>query len=259
VGGLVSEGLTAELREPLQQRADFSEVLAEPWTSLDGKTLAQRPVYLERDGRVPLGDLFDIKGYPDGRIRFQGELESGDRLGAGLAAGIVTVEGDVGAEPGLGMSGGALVIEGNAGPRAGAAPLGYKRGMTGGELIIRGAAGPEAGAAMRRGVLVIGQAAGERTGLGMIAGSVIVFGTAGQDTGLWSKRGSVIALGPITPPATYAYACTYHPIHLRLLFTRLRSEYGLQVRRRHVTGQYRRFSGDLSELGKGEILQWTPT
>jgi formylmethanofuran dehydrogenase subunit C len=232
-------------------------VLAPAWTTLEAKSLAERPVYLERDGRVPLGDLFDISGEANGRIRFQGDLESADRLGAGLSTGLVTVEGGVGGEPGLGMSGGALVIEGNAGPRAGAAPLGQKRGMTGGELIIRGAAGPEAGAGMRRGVLVIEHAAGERTGLGMIAGNIVLFGKAGRDTGLWSKRGSVVALGQITPPATYAYACTYHPIHLRLLFARLRTAYGLQVRRRHMTGLYRRYSGDLSEIGKGEILQWT--
>jgi formylmethanofuran dehydrogenase subunit C len=129
--------------------------------------------------------------------------------------------------------------------------------MTGGELIIRGSAGPEAGAAMRRGLLVIARAAGERTGLGMIAGSVVIFGTAGAGTGLWSKRGSVVALGRITPPATYAYACTYQPIHLRLILARLRARYGLPVHRRHLTGLYRRYSGDLAELGKGEILQWT--
>lgn len=252
-----TEGLRARLRAPLNQRADFSEVFAESWISLSSALLAERPVYLERDGRAPLGDLFDIKGDPDAQVRLQGDLESADRLGAGLSAGRIIVEGSVGAEAGLGMSGGALVIEGNAGPRAGAAPLGYKRGMSGGELIIRGAAGPEAGAAMRRGVLVIGRAAGERTGLGMIAGSVIVFGSAGENTGLWSKRGSVVALGQITPPATYVYACTYHPVHLRLLFTRLSHEYGIRVPRRQLTGLYRRYSGDLSEVGKGEILQWT--
>jgi formylmethanofuran dehydrogenase subunit C len=259
VVGQVTEGLTARLRSSFNQRADFSEVFAESWISLPAATLAERPIYLERDGRVPLGDLFDIKGHPDGQIRIQGDLEFADRVGARLSAGRVMVEGSVGAEAGLGMSGGALVIQGNAGPRAGAAPLGYKRGMTGGELIIRGAAGSEAGAAMRRGVLVIERAAGERAGLGMIAGSIIVFGSAGKDTGLWSKRGSVVALGQITPPATYVYACTYHPVHLRLLFTRLRSQYGVQARRRHLTGLYRRYSGDLSEIGKGEILQWTAT
>jgi formylmethanofuran dehydrogenase subunit C len=252
----VTPGLTARLRSPLTQRADFGEVFAAPWTRLAAAELAQRPVYLDGQGQVPLGDLFEIEGTPSGQVRFQGSLAAAVRFAAGLTEGEVIVEGNVGREAGSGMSGGALVIQGNAGDRAGAAPSGFPRGMTGGELIIRGSAGSEAGAAMRRGLLAIGRAAGERTGLGMIAGTVIVFGAAGLDTGLWSKRGSVVALGRITPPATYAYACTYQPVHLRLQLSRLKTRYGLPVQRRHLTGFYRRYSGDMAELTKGEILAW---
>ena len=250
-------GLVAKLRGPLLQRADFSEVLAERWTALSASAMAQRPVYLERDGTVQLGDLFEVQGEPNGRISLTGNLEHADRLGAGLSEGEVVVDGNVGREAGLAMAGGTLDISGNAGSRAGAAQLGFRRGMTGGELIVRGSTGVEGGAAMRRGLLVIVGAAGSQTGLGMIAGSVVVFGPAGPDTGLWSKRGSVIALGRISPPATYAYACTFQPVYLRLLLNRLRTSYGLPVRRRHLNGFYRRYSGDMAESGKGEILEWT--
>jgi len=253
----VSGGLVAKLREPLGQRADLSEVLAGSWTTLSARELSDRPVYLERDGVTPLGDLFELDGHPRGRIRFVGELGQADRLGAGLIEGEVTVDGSVGRETGLAQAGGRLDIGGDAGPRAGAAPLGFKRGMTGGELIVRGSAGAEAGAAMRRGLLVILHAAGDRAGLGMIAGTVVVFGSVGADAGLWSKRGSVVALGRITPPPTYSYACTCQPAYLRLLLTRLQAGYGLPVRPRHLNGFYRRYSGDMAELGKGEILAWT--
>ncbi len=255
----MSPGLKARLTSPLRQRADFSEALAEPWATLPALALMRRAVYLERDGRVNLGDLFEITGDPSGEIHFDGDLDQVDRLGSGLTAGRVVVDGSVGNEAGLGMSGGILVINGKAGDRTGAASPGYKRGMTGGELIVRRSSGAEAGAFMRRGLLVIGGDAGERAGLGMIAGTVVVRGRAGRDTGLWSKRGSVIALGPITPPATYAYACTYQPVHLRLILTRLRTHHGLSIHRRHLTGLYRRYSGDFAELGKGEILEWTAT
>jgi formylmethanofuran dehydrogenase subunit C len=110
---------------------------------------------------------------------------------------------------------------------------------------------------MRRGLVVIGRTAGTLTGRGMIAGTIIVLGGAGADSGLWSKRGSVVVLGQITPPETYAYACTYQPVHLRLMFTRLTARYGLPIQRKHLTGLYHRYSGDLAELGKGEILAWT--
>lgn len=250
-------GLIARLRAPLLQRCDFSEVLATPWSTISAEEMAARPLFLIRDGQIPLGDLFELKGQPAGRIRFIGDLAYADRLGAGLSEGLVTVEGTVGQEAGMGMTGGALDILGDAGARVGAAPLGYKKGMAGGELIVRGSAGAEAGSGMRRGLLAIAGAAGTQTGVGMIAGTVVVFGSAGVDTGLWSKRGTVVALGAITPPATYAYACTCQPVYLRLLLTRLRDDYGLPVRRRHLTGAYRRYSGDMAELGKGEILEWT--
>jgi formylmethanofuran dehydrogenase subunit C len=252
-------GLVANLKTRLQQRADLSEVLAEPWTTLSPSDMAGRTVYLEHDGRASLGDLFQIEGQPNGRIEFTGELDLADRLGAGLQGGEVVVKGNVGREAGLAMAGGVLDIDGDAGPRAGAAPLGYKRGMAGGELIVRGSAGPEAGALMRRGLLVVGRTAGSQTGRGMIAGSVIILGAAGADTGLWSKRGSVVALGKITPPQTYAYACTYRPIHLLVILARLRGKYGLPIQRKHFTGLFHRYSGDLAELGKGEILAWTPS
>jgi formylmethanofuran dehydrogenase subunit C len=252
-------GLVAKLKSSLRQRADLSEVLTSPWTTLAAADLARRSVWLDGEGRVALGDLFDIEGEPNGQITFIGKLGLADRLGAGLQEGEVVVRGDIGSEAGLAMSGGSIEIAGDAGPRAGAASLGHKRGMSGGELIVRGSAGPEAGAAMRRGLLVVGRSAGALTGRGIIAGTVIILGAAGQDTGLWSKRGSIVALGAITPPASYSYACTYQPIHLRLIFARLRDRYGLAVQRKHITGLYHRYSGDLAELGKGEILAWTPS
>jgi formylmethanofuran dehydrogenase subunit C len=252
-------GLVARLKTRLQQRADMSEVLAEPWTTLPPREMAERAIYLEKDGRTSLGDLFQIEGQPNGSIVFTGELDMADRLGAGLQGGEVLVKGNVGSEAGLAMSGGILDIDGDAGPRVGAASLGFKRGMLGGELIVRGSAGSEAGVAMRRGLLVIGRTAGNQTGRGMIAGTVVVLGAAGADTGLWSKRGSIVALGTITPPETYAYACTYQPVHLRVMLTRLQSKYHLPIQRKHLTGLYRRYSGDMAELGKGEILAWTPS
>ena len=253
----MADGLVARLRSPLQQRGDFAEVLAGSWTSLSLRDLAERPVYLENDGAVPLGEMFELKGQLTGRVRFTGDLAMADRVGAGMTEGELVVEGNLGNETGLALAGGTIVIEGDVGARAGAAPLGFKRGMTGGELIVHGSAGPGAGATMRRGLLVIGKKSGDQTGIGMIAGTVVVFGAAGVDAGLWSKRGTVVALGRITPPATYVYACTYQPVHLRLLLTRLGVRYGLPVRPRHLKGFYNRYSGDMAELGKGEILTWT--
>jgi formylmethanofuran dehydrogenase subunit C len=117
--------------------------------------------------------------------------------------------------------------------------------------------GTEPGTRMRRGLLVVTRHVGARAGPAMIAGTILVFGNAGRAPGIGSKRGSVVALGSIDIPATYRYACTYQPDHLRLMLLRLRDRYGLKVQKRHLTGFYRRYSGDLGDLGRGEILAWT--
>jgi formylmethanofuran dehydrogenase subunit C len=253
----VSAGLIARLRVPLRGRADLGEVLSKGWTTLTAAELARRPVGAEGPGPLKLGDLFDVSGDPGSRIRFEGDLAQADRVGAGLSEGEVIVESAVGDEAGMGMTGGSLEIRGDTGARAGGAALEARRGMTGGELIVRGSAGPEAGALMRRGLVAIAGSAGSHAGAGMIAGTVVVFGGIGAAGGLWSKRGSLVALGPVTVPLTYRYACTYQPVHLRVTLMRLRARYALPVEERHLTGFYRRYSGDLADLGKGEILAWT--
>jgi len=98
----------------------------------------------------------------------------------------------------------------------------------------------------------------EGAGRAMLAGSIVVFGAVGAEPGLWSKRGSVVALGTVTPPATYRYACTYRPSYLPVTLGYLKRRYGCPVTPDHLSGLYRRYSGDLAELGAGEILEWTP-
>jgi formylmethanofuran dehydrogenase subunit C len=253
----VSGGLVATLRAPIRGRADFGEVLTGSWSALSAAELAHRPVVLDGETRVPLGELFDLSGAPSALIRFQGDLRRADRIGAGLSEGAVVVESGVGHEAGIGMSGGVLDVHGNAGDRVAGAEPDARKGMTGGELLVRGNVGTEPGTRMRRGLLVVAGNVAARAGPGMIAGTVLVFGDAGRSPGIGSKRGSVIALGRIEIPATYRYACTYQPDHLRITLLRLRDRHGLKVRKRHLTGFYRRYSGDLGDLGRGEILAWT--
>ena len=250
-------GLRVKLRAALDPPADCSAVLAGSWSGLAAADLARRPVVLAGRRSVPLGELCEVTGEPDGSVRFVGDWGRAARLGAGLAEGNVVVEGDVGDEAGLGMAAGSMEVRGNAGARAGAAAAEARRGMTGGELVVHGSVGREAGALMRRGLLIAGGGLGDHAAVGMIAGTIVAFGAIGPTPGLWSKRGSVVALGEVPIPSTYRYACTYQPVHLRLLLSRLKARYGMPVEERHLTGFYRRYSGDLAELGKGEILAWT--
>jgi formylmethanofuran dehydrogenase subunit C len=70
------------------------------------------------------------------------------------------------------------------------------------------------------------------------------------------KRGTIVVLGPLPPPLpTFRADCTYRPAFLGLYLRRLR-EWGFPVPAEAPGGFYRRYSGDLVALGKGEILHW---
>lgn len=253
----MSQGLLARLKSALTARADFSELLAGRWVTAAAEELARRRVHLDGQGPVSLGDLCEVQGEPTGRIRFEGDFSQADRLAAGLAEGDVVVDGDLGRDGGSGMSGGSLEVTGNAGSGAGGAAPEARRGMTGGEIVVHGSVGSEAGSRMRRGLVVVGGDAGADAGFGMIAGSVVILGSATGEVGRWSKRGSIVALGRVSIPITYRYACTYEPTHVRVMLQRLRARYSLPVDDRHVVGLYRRYSGDLADIGRGEILAWS--
>jgi formylmethanofuran dehydrogenase subunit C len=237
---------------------DASEVAWDALRGLDAKAIEEQELWIEGTGRACAGDVFEIRASPGERVRLIGDLALMDGIGAGLAGGTLVVDGDAGWYLGQGMRGGAIEVRGNVGPQAGAALPGAKRGMTGGEIVIRGSAGAGVGAGLRRGLIAVEGAVAEGAGRAMLAGTVVAFGAVGAEPGLWSKRGSVVALRSVTPPATYRYACTYRPSYLPVTLGYLKRRYGCPVNPDHLSGLYRRYSGDLADLGAGEILAWTP-
>lgn len=207
--------------------------------------------------RVQPGDLsLDGVGSEMASGRLVVEGDAGNRVGAGMRGGEIAVEGSCGDWAGAGMKGGLLRISGDAGFRPGGALAGDPRGMEGGTLLIGGSAGDELGAAMRRGLIAVGGDAGARAGFHAIAGTALVLGSVGEAPGLATKRGSLVVYGeaPILP--TFRYACVYQPVFLRLYLRHLMERLGFAVPRRFLGGGYRRFAGDFSQLGKGEILVW---
>lgn len=271
----MSDSVTLTLRHPLEHTIEADSITPDRCARASEREIAALPVWAG-NRQLALGELFTVRGERSAEVRVEGALERADAIGLGMtmgelviegnvgryvgtrmAGGVLRVRGNAGDGAGLEMAGGSLEISGNAGDRAGASRLGASRGMLGGELIVRGSAGAEAGASARRGLIIICGNAGERAAHRMIAGTVLVLGNAAADAGQWSKRGSVVVGGEVAIPPTYRYNCTYRPGYLRLLFTYLRRRHGLAIDDRFVGGRYRRYSGDLAELGKGEILQWT--
>ena len=251
----MSDAVTLSLAEPPTHTLIADCIAADRFGELDAKAIAHLPVV--HGGRpATLGEFFKVRGGRSSVVRIEGDVPLMEGIGARMAGGELTIDGSVGRDLGLAMSGGRIDVRGHAGDNVGGARPGAARGMTGGEIIVRGSVGDEAGARMRRGTIAVTGDGGRGTGVGMIAGTVVVFGTAGPGAGRFLKRGSIVALGPIDRPATFRYACTYRPPHVGLLLRYLRDRAGVPVADRYVAGKYERHSGDLAELGKGEILRW---
>jgi formylmethanofuran dehydrogenase subunit C len=241
---------------------------------LNGKSGAEieRLDVLHGNERVRLAEFFTVRGSGDGRLELEGELGRIKYIGAGMSAGEIHVNGNVGAHLGAGMrggtivvdgnagdwvgpemSGGQIVIRGNAGHLTGSAFRGSPVGMTGGEIFVHGNAGNEVGHGMRNGLIAIGGDSGDFTGVNMLAGTVVVLGAPGIRTGAGMKRGTVICMKPVALLPTFAYACTYLPQFARLYLLHLQRS-GMPMSADRISGRYARWSGDSVELNRGEIL-----
>lgn len=241
-----------------------------------GKTAAEiatLPVFHGNE-QAQLGDFFAVEGNGAAEIVVEGDLAGIKYVGAGMTQGRVVIHGDAGMHLGAGMRGGEIVVHGNVGDWAGAemrgglihvtgnaghglggAYRGSRRGMNRGLIVVAGNAGNEVGATMRRGVIAIGGDVGDFAGAFMIAGSIFVFGRLGARAGAEMKRGTIVVLSDDDPELlpTFHYACRYLPTFLCFYLLELR-RLGLPVADEHLTGDYRRYSGDMTALGKGEIL-----
>jgi formylmethanofuran dehydrogenase subunit C len=245
-----------------------------------GKTLAEierLPVF-HGNRAERLGDFFTVAGATDDTIRIEGDCSrvkyigkgmsrgrvevvgnAGMHLGAEMRGGEILVRGDVGDWAGAEMRGGLLRVEGGAGHLLGAGYRGSPKGMRGGTILIAGGAGNEVGCAMRRGLIVVGGSVSDFAGVMMLAGSLFVLGRLGSRAGAGMKRGTIVTYGSAGDPAllpTFRFDCEYRPTWLRLYLRRL-AALGFAVPDDGRDGVYRRYSGDFTELGKGEILVWT--
>ena len=265
--------VTLTLRERPPARVDASPLTPERCNALNRDRVAGLPLRCGRE-TVAVGDLFKVDGYvSDWSMTIVGDLGEVDDIGAGMSAGTLSVHGDCGDRAGAGMRGGELTIDGSAGswagatmaggvlrisgdagPRLGGALTGARAGMRGGEIVIGGDAGEEAGAGMRRGLVAIAGRAAGGAGLRMLAGTVIALSGLDADAGQGNKRGSLVSGTPMRPmPGRYAFAARYRPPALSLQLQRLRA-LGLPVGDALIDGAWARWSGDLTELGRGEIL-----
>lgn len=223
---------------------------------------------------VPLAECFAVSSQSADdavpQLRFAGDLSRFDALGAGLAAGTIDIEGNVGDCLGLGMSGGELRVSGSARDLAGCAmtggwievrgdvgdfaggPLpGAMEGMSGGTLLVHCCAGARLGDRMRRGTVVVHGDAGDFVASRMVAGTIALGGRCGAHAGWAMRRGSIVFAGVSPEPAA-----TFVPVQgdaqvIWQLLARDLARFGgafAGLPRRAIT----RWAGDLAVLGRGE-------
>ena len=242
---------------------------------LAGKSLdAIAAITLQSGNRcLSVGELFDLDRAAGEGVVIRHSCAKLDRVGAGMVAGALRVEGDVGAWLGAGLAGGAIDVSGSAGAFAasgmaagtlhvrgdvgdflGAALAGNKQGMLGGQVIVDGNAGDRVGDHMRRGMLLIGGNAGDYCGSRMLAGTIIVHGRTGTLTGYGMKRGTLLLAEKPDLPATFNDCGTHNLAFLHLLARHLASAGEAAAPFAPRYERIQRFVGDLANGGVGEIL-----
>jgi formylmethanofuran dehydrogenase subunit C len=265
-------GVTLRLKEPATIPIEADSICPDNFVGRSQAEIKALPAFYGRR-KVSLGDLFTVEGEDSDSIIVKGDLRHVKKIGQRMTRGFITVRGDVGLHLGAYMRGGEIVVEGNAGDWAGAhmqggriwirgnaghllgaAYRGEKRGMNRGVIVVEGDAGQEVGAQMRRGLIVVLGDVGDFAGAKMIAGSIFVFGRLGARAGAGMKRGTIVALADheeLLP--TFHYECRFQPVFLRYYLLQLRA-WGLPITDEYLNGTYRRCHGDITALGKGEIL-----
>jgi formylmethanofuran dehydrogenase subunit C len=174
--------------------------------------------------KLRVADLFDVSGEGHAQeVVLRASTDRLARIGARMAAGTITVEGDCGPYAGLGMRGGKIAVHGNAGAFTGSgmraghievrgnagaflggALPGDMQGMRGGSIVIGGRAGDRAGDRLRSSIILVRGDAGAFCGSRMLAGTLLVSGRVGESPCPGLKHGTLLlAHAPAELPATF--------------------------------------------------------
>ncbi|OPX77019.1 MAG: Tungsten-containing formylmethanofuran dehydrogenase 2 subunit C [Methanosaeta sp. PtaB.Bin039] len=206
--------------------------------------------------RITLDALFSIQvegeaqGPESTTIVLEGDFSRVKRVGERMTAGSVIAKGNLGMHAGNNMIGGDIHIMGDAGDWLG-------REMRGGKIVVDGDAGNYVGAGyrgercgMRGGDIVIAGSAGAFLGEHLCGGSIRVEGNCGDFPGAANQGGSIFIGGSThLPGAEMVKGSIIVGGHAHMLPSFVRMEDVEMEGERFV-----KFSGDLVENGKGEIL-----
>lgn len=261
-------GLRLRLKSAPVGRLDLSCLEPTALLALSADELARRPF---ESGTV--GDLFEVTATADeATLVLAGTTAACDGIGDGLRGGTLIVEGDAGAYAGrhmsngrlelrgsagdwlgAGMKGGLITVAGSAGDYVGGMLPGEKFGMAGGTIRVGGNIGDRAGDRMRRGTIVVKGKTGAAAGSRMAGGTIWAEGGFGAGPGPLMRRGTLIGPSAERLLSTFSDCGLHDMVFLRLISRHLAQSLGT-LAPPALPAQVRRYAGDMSTIGKGEIL-----
>lgn len=264
--------LTFTMKNRLDQRVDMSPLVCNKLEGLSAADIAS--IALQNGKRkIRVDELFTIKGSDTTDIVIKGSFSKLDFIGKELDSGSITVHGDAGAYLAQDMKGGTikvlgdagiyaacemrngyLEIAGNAGDMIAAALPGNKQGMKGGTVLVKGNVGERAGDHMRRGLLLIEGNAGDYCGSRMVAGTIAVMGDTGRYLGYAMRRGTLLLWRSPQLAATFNDCGTHTLAFLPILFSSFKKFNSQFADDSIAFNRVQRYAGDMSELGRGEVL-----
>ncbi|MCH9799863.1 MAG: formylmethanofuran dehydrogenase subunit C [Betaproteobacteria bacterium] len=177
-------------------------------------------------GSQTVADVFDVQGDDATTLVFKNTTPQLHYIGYRMKTGSITIEGDVGDFTGAEMQGGVLICKGNTGKRT--------------------------GDTMRRGLLLIEGNTGDYCASNMRAGTLGLLGSTGAYLGYGMQRGTLLLSQNPAEQATWL-DCGLHTLpFLNMLYQsfQILDTKFTQLSNRRV----RRWMGDVSGLGKAEIL-----
>ncbi len=264
--------LTLTMKTRLEQRVDMSPLVC---NKLEGMSVTEIAAIELQNGKrkIRVDSLFAIKGSDTQNLIINGSFAKLDFIGKKLKGGSITINGDVGAYLAQEMEAGTIKVKGNAGLYAAcemkngyleiignsgdflaAALPGNRQGMRGGTVLVKGNVGERAGDHMRRGVLLIEGNVGDYCGSRMVAGTIAVMGQTGSFLGYAMRRGTLLLWNKPQLSATFndcgAHTLAFLPI-LFASFKSLSSKFSVDS---ESFNRVQRYAGDMSELGRGEVL-----
>lgn len=214
------EEVTLILRKEIDIKLEADVITPDSFAGKSAEEIGKLSIW-QGPKTYPLSDFFEVIGSAGSSaaetlIRIKGDAMRVKRIGEGMSAGKIEIEGSAGMHVGTGMKGGEIVvygdadswagmemlggllhIKGNAGDHVGCAYRGKWHGMKGGRIVIEGSARHQLGGGMDGGEILVEGNVESFCGIRQNGGIIVVNGRALRGVGAEMAGGTIVIGGKI--------------------------------------------------------------